>query len=236
MNKSTYYKLSSVAFNKAFRREIDALKNAEDSVESHHIKISSGNRKLGLIPSISLLPVVDCGNCIYCASSCYDLRHDLIYKETVNARAINSAIYNKEPDRYFRQIDAWLTFNFPRAFRWHIGGDIKDITYLKGMIKIAENHKEIKFLCFTKMFDVINSFLDGGGIIPQNLQIIFSGWLGIDMSNPYNLPSAHPLFADGSTSAKDGAKLCTGNCTECLYEKKLCWNLKKGEQIIFTAH
>ena len=86
------------------------------------------------------------------------------------------------------------------------------------------------------MFHVVNGYVNNGNIIPTNLKIIFSGWKGLDMPNPYNFPSAHPLFPDGSTSAKDGAKLCTGNCTQCLSENRLCWNLKKGEEVIFPAH
>lgn len=145
-------------------------------------------------------------------------------------------IFDTSPARYFREIDAWLTFNYPRAFRWHIGGDIKSSSYLEGMVDIAEKHKDISFLAFTKMFNIINEYLDSGRSLPSNLKIIFSGWTGLDIPNPHNLPSAHPLFADGSTSAKDGAKLCKGNCTECLSKKLLCWSLKPGEEIVFPTH
>ena len=236
MSKTSYFEFTKEGFNKRVSSLKAVLKGIEKNVENIHVSISVGNTKLGAIPSVSLLPVIDCGNCKACKLSCYDLRHDLIYKECKISRAKNSAIYAADPKRYFREIDAWLTLNYPRAFRWHIGGDIKGAEYLAGMVKIAENHPDVKFLAFTKQFVVVNSYLDAGGQLPNNLNIFFSGWVGLDMENPYNFPTTHPLFADGRTSAHDGAKLCTGNCSECLKEDRLCWNCKPGDEIIFVAH
>lgn len=76
-----------------------AYENAVENVSDLHVKISDGNTKLGAIPSISLIPVMDCGNCAICAKSCYDLRNDLIYKEVIKTRAINSAILHEDPER-----------------------------------------------------------------------------------------------------------------------------------------
>ena len=58
-----------------------AYEYAVENVSDLHVKISDGNTKLGAIPSVSLIPVMDCGNCAICAKSCYDLRNDMIYKE-----------------------------------------------------------------------------------------------------------------------------------------------------------
>lgn len=232
----TYFTLTKAGFMKRMDSVMNCVEKAKKDVENQHIRISAGNSKLGNIPSVSLVPVYDCANCAVCKTSCYDLRHDLIYKESKIARAINSAIFQADPERYFREIDAWLICNYPRAFRWHIGGDIKNTDYLAGMVRIAENHKDIKFLCFTKMFGVINRYVDSGKNIPDNLHIVFSGWVGQKMPNPHNFPSAHPPFDGGVTSAHDGAMLCTGNCSECLREDKLCWALKPGEEILFPVH
>lgn len=103
-----------------------AYENAVENVSDLHVKISDGNTKLGAIPSVSLIPVMDCGNCAICSKSCYDLRNDLIYKEVIKTRAINSAILHEDPERYFKEIDGYLDYRFPHAFRFHIGGDIKD--------------------------------------------------------------------------------------------------------------
>lgn len=85
-----------------------AYENAVENVSDLHVKISEGNNKLGAIPSVSLIPVMDCGNCAICAKSCYDLRNDMIYKEVIKTRAINSAIYHEDPERYFKEIDGYI--------------------------------------------------------------------------------------------------------------------------------
>lgn len=86
-----------------------AYENAVENVSDLHVKISEGNNKLGAIPSVSLIPVMDCGNCAICAKSCYDLRNDMIYKEVIKTRAINSAILHEDPERYFKEIDGSTT-------------------------------------------------------------------------------------------------------------------------------
>lgn len=156
-------------------------------------------------------------------------------RDTTMTRAINSAILHEDPERYFKEIDGYLDYRFPRAFRFHIGGDIQDKWYLDKMCEIASKHKDTKFLAFTKMFDVCNEYLDEGNVIPENMHILFSGWLGLKMDNRHGFPEAHPIFESG-TSAPEGTRLCTGNCTECLKEDRLCWSIGKGQAVGFIAH
>lgn len=85
------------------------------------------------------------------------------------------------------------------------------------------------------MFDVCNEYLDEGNVIPENMHILFSGWLGLKMDNRHGFPEAHPIFESG-TSAPEGTRLCTGNCTECLKEDRLCWSIGKGQAVGFLAH
>lgn len=233
--KTSYHPFST----ESFQKRVAALKETRNqiaNVDELHVYISVGNVKMGAIPSISLLPVLDCGNCKACKLACYDLRHDVIYKTVQNTRARNSAIYAANPQRYFSEVDAWLTMQQPKGFRWHVGGDIKDAGYFRNMVAIAEKHPNTQFIAFTKMFQLVNEYLDGGNKIPDNLNVLFSCWVGQEIDNPYNLPTTHPIFPDGTTTAGDGAQLCTGNCTECLQEKRLCWHAKTGDQIVFIAH
>lgn len=50
------------------------------------------------------------------------------------------------------------------------------------------------------------------------------------------LPEAHVLYRDGTTTAREDAKKCGGNCTECACISGGCWSLKKGEQVVFKEH
>lgn len=43
-------------------------------------------------------------------------------------------------------------------------------------------------------------------------------------------------IVESGTSAPEGTLLCTGNCTECLKEDRLCWSIGKGQAIGFLAH
>lgn len=123
-----------------------------------------------------------------------------------------------------------------RFFRYHVSGDIPDNVYFTHMVEIAERNSHCEMLCFTKKYNIVNNYLDSGKKIPQNLHIIFSGWRDIKMVNPYNLPEAHVKYRDGSTTAREDAKLCSGNCTDCAITDDGCWALASGQQVVFNEH
>lgn len=214
---------------------INARANYAASVSEHHVFISSGNRKTGFaVPSVSLIPVADCGNCSACSRLCYDLRNDCIYNGVIDSRAKNSAIAHEDMDRYFVEIcGACRAFRF---FRWHIGGDILNMPYLRGMVGVAVENPHCNFLAFTKRYDLVNEFVAAGGVIPENMQIIFSAWPGAEMVNPYNFPVSSPLFVDGSHAAGPDAIDCPGDCSNCAVMGSGCWTLKRGQGVKFAAH
>lgn len=236
MNKgNSYYELNGDVFKNFVSREREFVKGVGSQYKKRHVFISNGNKKVGDVPSVSLLPVIDCGNCSKCKRSCYDLRHDIIMKECLTTRAVNSLICRHDRQRYFDEIDHWLSKHLRPAFRFHIGGDIVDESYFCSMVELAVKHRKVDFLVFTKMFHVVNGWIDEHGELPSNLHVIFSGWIGLKMDNPHNLPTAHPII-NGVTSAPDGARYCTGNCTECYKEERMCWVIGKGDSILFVAH
>ena len=232
---NSYYEMNRDVFKNFVARERESVKSIGEAFRKKHVFISQGNKKVGDVPSVSLLPVIDCGNCSKCKRSCYDLRHDIIMKECLRTRAVNSLICKHERERYFAEIDDYLAKHLRPAFRFHIGGDIVDDDYFARMVELSRKHRKVDFLVFTKMFHVVNGWIGTNGDLPPNLHVIFSGWIGLKMDNPYNLPTAHPII-DGVTSAPDGAKYCTGNCTECYKEDRMCWTMGKGESILFAAH
>ena len=56
------------------------------------------------------------------------------------------------------------------------------------------------------------------------------------MENPNHLPEAHVRYRDGTTTTRDDALECSGNCTECAITDEGCWTLKNGEQVVFNEH
>lgn len=226
--------------NEAMKNRVKKIKEAQKEnikeVKKLHVKVQRGNRKTGAnCWTVSLLPVVDCGNCSKCKHNCYDLKADLIYPAVINDRARNSAIHKKDPDRYWREINEQVKKNCIRELRINVGGDLsyEDFKYVR-VLGLENPNTDILF--FTKNYDDINRYLDEVSF-PENVHAIMSAWEGMKMDNRHNLPCSHLLYDDGRTTAPEyGAVYCGGNCSECNMNSEGCWNLKKGEHVIFRAH
>ena len=199
-----------------------------------NVKISAGNAKLGSIPSVSLPAGVTCRKDCECFKKCYAQKLERMRPSVRNAYQHNLALLQKSPDIYWREVEASIMMS--RFFRFHVSGDIPDDVYFAHMIEVAERNSHCEILCFTKKYDIVNEYLEFGGKLPKNLHIVFSGWVGLEMDNPYLLPEAHVRYKDGTTTAKPTAKECGGNCTDCLLTEGGCWSLQSGEQVIFNEH
>lgn len=213
------------------------------------VRISKGNSKLGAIPSVSLPSIKTCRQCA-CQEKCYAQKLERLRPTVRNAYQHNLEVLQNDPDTYWREVEASVMMS--RFFRFHVSGDIVDEFYIDRMVRIARNNPHCEILCFTKKYELVNSAITrrlaandiyGDGsfdsyahVIPKNLHIIFSGWVGLEMDNPYSLPEAHVRYRDGSTTAREDAIECNGNCTECALTDGGCWNLKKGQQVVFNEH
>lgn len=217
--------------------------------ENRIVYISNKISKLGVnIPSINLPPVVTCrpdAPCAKCSAEgggCYALRGHWIYKAVREKLWNNLALYKKHPDIFFDDIACRTRIS--KYVRWFSSGDIVDMEFLKGMVKVAKKNRETKYLCFTKKFELVNEYLDKGGKIPSNLKIVFSTWRDFIPENPYKLPMTYVMFRGGKTKVEKEANEkcnaliphdaipCTGDCEKCLG----CWQLKKGQNVVFKKH
>lgn len=199
---------------------------------SQKISISPGNIKMGVIPSVSLPPVVTCAAGCTCAKKCYAARMCRIRKSVAMAYNRNLSILENDPAAYWLQVKAAAMVT--KYFRFHVSGDIVDTEYLRQMCAVADFTGSTQILAFTKKYDLVNEYISQGGTIPANLHLIFSEWPGMAMENPYNLPVAHVIFK-GQQHA-DNWKVCGGNCTDCACQGVGCWELSSGEHIAFYEH
>ena len=197
------------------------------------ISISNGNGKLGSIPSVSLPAGVTCISCA-CGEKCYAKKLERLRPSVRAAYQRNLDTLKTEPDVYWREVEAAIMLT--RFFRFHVSGDIPDMTYLLHMLEVAGRNPHCEILCFTKKFDLVNALWTCGIPIPPNLHLVFSGWKGLPMDNPHNLPEAHVRYRDGTTTARPDAVECSGNCTECAKTTGGCWSLRNGEQVVFNEH
>ena len=206
-------------------------------VDNLHVKLQRGNRKTGAnCWTVSLLPVVDCVNCSECMWDCYDLKSDMIYPSVIESRCRNSAIHKADRKRFWQEVDIQVKANFVTELRINVGGDLEyeDFAHVAGL---GTQNPKTMILFFTKNYKGINEWLDMGYQFPENVHPIMSAWCGMEMSNPHNLPCSHVLYEDGRTTAPQyGAVYCGGNCSECAFKGEGCWNLGKGEHVIFRAH
>ena len=197
------------------------------------VKISKGNSKLGAIPSVSLPSIKTCRNCA-CQEKCYAQKLERLRPAVRNAYQHNLEVWIKDPETYWREVEASIMMS--RFFRFHVSGDIPSFKYLVNMVEIARRQPHCEILCFTKKYNLVNELIEQGGELPGNLHMIFSGWVGLEMVNPFSLPEAHVRYRDGSTTAREDAIECSGNCTECALTEGGCWSLQKGQQVVFNEH
>jgi hypothetical protein len=196
------------------------------------VSISKGNAKMGGIPSVSLPAGITCNPGAPCYKECYARRIEYRYKESKIAYARNYSIYNTDTGAYWLQVRAAAVMN--RFFRYHVSGDIPGAAYFTEMVKTAEMLPGTRFLAFTKQYKIVNDFINGGGIIPDNLKIIFSNWFTWKCENPHNLPVCEIIPKNGAPG--DNWKVCGGNCTACACQGVGCWEVKNGDIIAIYKH
>ena len=196
------------------------------------VSISKGNSKMGAIPSVSLPACITCNPNAPCFKLCCAAKITRLYKTVKTAYENNLTILNADPVQYWQQVKQGA--QMARYFRYHVSGDIPNAEYFAQMIRTAEELPGTNFLAFTKQYQFINDYLNGGGTIPANLKIIFSNWGAWKCDNPHNLPTCE-IILKGSAPAEDW-KICGGNCTACACAGIGCWELKNGETIAIYQH
>ncbi|MFA6690143.1 MAG: hypothetical protein WCS18_11765 [Sphaerochaetaceae bacterium] len=196
--------------------------------------ISHTNSKLGAdIPSVNLPAGKTCRADAPCRKGCYAMKGNFVYKNVRKSLQDNLDCFLKDPDGFFDEIADGT--KLARFVRWHSSGDIVNARYFEGMVSVAERNGKTEYLCFTKKFDIVNSYIDGGGRIPRNLHMVFSGWgAHFQVINPHNFPTTWVMFKDESENGMipKTAIPCAGHCENCL----ACWQLRKGQSVFFKKH
>lgn len=208
-----------------------------NDIKEQHVCISKSNIKLGMIPSVSLPPVVTCSPlaCKFCGKKCYARKMCKLRPTVKESYDNNLDILMNDKELFWREVEG--SIKLTTYFRFFVSGDIYDKDFLENMVLCARKNKHCNILCFTKKYSLVNEYLKHHRL-PKNLNIVFSAWKGLEMPNPFNLPTAEVMYKDGTSTAEEGKKYiyCSGNCSECISEKRSCWNLKKGEGVIFAEH
>lgn len=211
------------------------------------LSISRGNSKIGNIPNISLTPG-PCGSCakdVPCwaegKGTCYAHKAYQQYPATRAAWDGNLALLKKYPVEYWIDLDAFLHRTKKDRFLFHVGGDIPNRQYLTEMLKAAHDHDDIKFLCFTKRYDLAGQ---APVVRPDNLSLVISRWpdwrteqgveLGKHFPSAYMVPKGENYLDVYPELKGETVYRCKDDCTHC----RQCWNLphSKVKGVLFDEH
>lgn len=209
---------------------------------SNMISANNGNRKTGKACLTLSFPTISCREDAPCKLSgkCYCLKGPQAYYVTVlGAYYRNWRLWNEDPKRFEEQVNAAICFNGLPLFRWCDAGDFPDFEFFLMTLRVARKNPEVKFMAYTKKYDLVNKYFDKGGKeFPENYTLRFSEWdKSWEVPNPHNLPIATVAFADcrKNTEIAKNAFWCKGGkettCSSC----RACWN-KKIKQVVFQQH
>lgn len=224
----------------------DAERQYKADPDSIHIHISTDNRKMGAVPSVSLMPWITCpGNCKDCRGDCYAAKMALLYPSVRKAYAENTVLLKRDPERFARELSDRIKSHNPRYFRFNVAGDA-NICYAEILLNAAERFPDTEFLQFTRAHKVYNTVLkrydpDGpdyfpGADYPENMHLLYSAWDKplTEKENPHGV--AQTIVLERGADIPDGVKVCGGNCFECACRGVGCWTIKPGETLAFFKH
>lgn len=194
-----------------------------------HIHISSGNSKMGAIPSISF-PQVSCRKDAPCRKDCYANKAFRQYPGVRKAWNENWKLWNQNPDAFFGELDLWLENEQPAFFRFFVCGDVPNVDFAYRALFLANEHRSVKFLTFTKKPEVWRDAVVQQHVVP-NFEIVSSQWPGWKCRETNMFRKAY--MQDGSVKVPKTALECPGNCESCA----MCWHLTKlKKDVVFNKH
>ena len=211
------------------------------ATKSGEISISNHNSKTGSCCNNLAFPTCTCREDAPCkASGCYCMKGTQAMCKVVAAYVRNLMIYNNDHDDFWEQVKFKIKHNPLPLFRFFDAGDVPDYEFFCGMVELAKEFPNIRFMSFTKKYDIVNEWLATNGDLPNNLNIIFSAWhIGWKVNNPYGMPVAYvdfkdqtlnPQFPKGITGCPNQSDK-TITCSMC----QKCWN-KKVKAVVFKQH
>ena len=200
------------------------------------VTMATNNSKLGSqICGLSMPPVATCRNNAPCKKGCYACKGHQQFASVLGTYYKNLRLYNENPTLFFEQIENYLKYSGYRYMRWFDSGDMPDSNFFRRMIKLVKHLPMVRFMAFTKKYEIVNQYIANGGIIPDNLTIIYSAWdKNWNVPNPYNLPVAYVDFKNKELNPQfpQNVQQCEGKCSIC-YK---CWHLQEGDSVIFHQH
>ena len=193
------------------------------------MQLSKGNKKMTNGFLIWNLPArKTCPGCTaICCKACYAMKAERMYPSVLPSRERNLIDSKKETftkdmiQLIEKQIKGFKGFN--GYFRIHESGDFYNQAYLDAWKSIAKHFPNVRFLAFTKSFDL--NFKN----VPKNMQIIMSIMPDTKKQPVKGFPKAFAGDCKNMGKTID----CPGSCDSC----GMCWALNELKvNVHFNMH
>lgn len=205
------------------------------------IHFSKGNRKTKT-PSIDLPAGIFCNRNASCWQSarCYAC---WLNNNAQRNYLDNAKVLLDDSKQYFNAIRQFLSTTKSKFFRYHVSGEIVNADYLKNMVTIAKEFKNIIFWTYTKKYQLVNDYLAQNKRLPKNLVIMLSADENLKLDNPFHLPIFTQYYLGNESECIKQAKakhlkaqFCCGDCSRCQNDGIGCPYAKKNTVIFCTIH
>lgn len=205
--------------------------------KSNEINMSNRNSKTGIGCLNLAFPVCSCREDVPCKSVCYACKGRQQMSNIQAAYYRNFRLYNDNADNFFEQVYYKVKFSCLPKVRLFDSGDFPDAEFLVRLVDLCKKTPNVKYMAFTKKYELVNDYIDKNGDLPDNLNIIFSAWDVLwKVNNPHNLGVAYVDFNDKRLNPEipENAFVCPGRETTCS-ACGVCWS-KKVKAVVFHQH
>jgi hypothetical protein len=205
--------------------------------QSNEINMSNRNSKTGIACLNLAFPVCSCRENAPCMNQCYAQKGRQQMARIQAAYYRNFRLYNNDPEEFFEQVYYKVKFSGLPLVRLFDSGDFPDHEFLERLVELCQKTPTVKYMAFTKKYEIVNEYIDKGNKLPDNLNIIFSAWHKLwEVPNPHGIAVAYVDFKDKSLNPDfpKNAFRCPGRestCSAC----GVCFN-KKVKAVIFNEH
>lgn len=205
--------------------------------QSNEINMSNKNSKTGVACLNLAFPTCTCRPDAPCKKTCYACKGCQQIAKVQAAYYRNLRLYYDNPDEFFEQVYCKVKFSGLPKVRLFDSGDFPDYDFLVRLMDLCERTSNVKYMAFTKQYEIVNEYIDKNGNLPKNLNIIFSAWDKLwKFDNPHGLGVAYVDFDDKRLNPEfpKNAFVCPGRestCSAC----GACWS-KKLKVVIFHQH
>lgn len=144
--------------------------------EGRYPILTNHNSKTGALFLVLNFPRLSCPLNAPCEKLCYCNAGNLHTETCQKNAARNYQSYEKDPKRFWKAILAQLEKEGYPFFRYFEMGDIDSLRFLNGMNWLALQAKNVRFVAYTKQYEILLKWLKQGHKLPANLHIYASEW------------------------------------------------------------